>query len=835
MAEFKVRHAPLTYGGITKGSRVSPSVNNTDVIAPEFKLYIEGVQVPFESISVSQYYMGLPTADIQIPPESGLLDITRGYEPKVHIFYKDDNYEGFRLLFWGHIKSNSYSRSRGQGNTSISFHCEHKNSLLNQLTMDFTGWTTPGTTNQNEAQAVAKPDAFNSQAMVIEAMTGLSGVASASQDITDTNTAANIASAPTNLLGVEIGPMFDRLQGMPGVILNLWNQIKKGAYVNRLNSLALNRMYIPLVEQGLSFFKRMSGHTFLESRLQTDKKPFCHRPGMKESQVIVAPCDRMSMTSAVQRELSYSNLNSLINFSGELTSFRQIMEGFLIHSKYDLITLASPAEINLKPSTFVEELNVAGVEKVAIETIVKPQIPFYYSPVCNVILPRTYMSIQVNQNDSSIPTRMSASHDMTPGGNGADSLKLTFNSPPSIREAIAYNAMLRGVNTVVDLNLGTTKGHSFSIPGRHEQGTGIRPYKIGLPWWLVVIASDKNKEGKKSNTEEAPVKGTDYYNDMMALSAEWRSRYGTKIVQQDDNLTVSKNLSKNNLNPFDPLNKSALPHEKLLFSTMDYEYSQKVSESRSGAVESVFNPYIIPGYPMDVIDDSPNHPSFHGFCTSVTHTITSRSVVTNIGMIEVCTYAELSNYYTPSVAPFLQSTLNLVTATIDEDLYANTGVGDHSPFTPNSSTILQNPRAKATADQFYREVLGVGAAAPDDMIHFSSGRSYPLERVSGTLRPRVLPGVGSMPNLARGKPVSRELDDYYTTVGNLRLVSRPIESLESISFKFDYNFINLDPDLYNSNYMNYVNPQLASNLLLEPGASLFLDYLEVDEFIKSVT
>jgi hypothetical protein len=181
----------------------------------------------------------------------------------------------------------------------------------------------------------------------------------------------------------------------------------------------------------------------------------------------------------------------------------------------------------------------------------------------------------------------------------------------------------------------------------------------------------------------------------------------------------------------------------------------------------------------------------------------------------------------------------MINGTIDEDLYATKPANDTDPFTSVASTILQNPTAKATADVFYRQVLGVGAVAPDDLMHFSSGRSYPLFRRAGVLIPRTI--AGGSPNVSvyhsvssHSNSESRIKDDYYTSVGNLRLVSRPIESMDSIVGKFKYNFINLDKDLYNNSFVNYVNPILASSLYLEPGASLFLDYMETESFLNVV-
>lgn len=829
MATFPIFTSYPTFSGITKEGFVPASKNNTDVVAPEVKLYIEGVQVPFQSISVNQTYNSMPTADIQVPPESGLLDITKGYEPKVHIFYRDDNYGGFRLLFWGVIKSNNYSRSRSQSSTYISFHCVHKNFVLDQVKLDFSGWANPNSeslTNSNPNQA-AKPNSLNSISMVIEAMSGISGVATTEEAISPANT--NIAAVPTDKIDQSLSKFLPRLEGIPGITLNLWNQIKKGAYTNKLDNLALSGMYIPLIEEGIGFFKRMSGHPFLESKLQGSKSSYCTLKNGKEVKILIPPCSRVSISSAVQKDLTIKNISSIVGFSGELTSYLTLITDFINYCKYDISTLSSPAEINADPSVFVDDVNVSGVEKCTIETIIKPQIPFYYSPACNVLLPRMYSSVNVSQEEGSTPTRIAALHDALPPSGGG--MNTTFNAPNSVRESIAYNAMLKGVGSVDNLNIGATLGNSFFIPGKYEQGVGMRPSRVTLPWWLALLSADKQSEGRVGQ-EIMPEKGTAEYNNLVISTAEWRARYATKIDYQGSAITTVYDPTKNNLNPYDPTNTSLQPYHRVMFSTLDYEFSEKVASSRSGFVEGIFNPYIIPGYPMDVVDDSPNHPSFHGYCTSVTHSISSRSISTGISMVAVMTYAELSNFYTMPVAPYLQTALNMVNATIDEDLYSASPAGDTSAFSDTRSTLIQNPEAKAAADSFYRQVLGVGATSPDDLVHFPTGRAYPLLRAGGILVPRVI--EGSAPNIKTHAKSAREKDDYYSSVGNLRLVSRPIESMESIATKFNYNFIPLDKNLYNSSRVNYVNPILASSLFLEPGASLFLDYMETSDFINLI-
>src|ERR1043165_764502 len=123
--------------------KVVPPQGKTDVIFQEIKLYIEGVQVPFININITSSIGTLPAAYITIPPLSGLMEISRFYSPKVHIFFIDPTDGVEKLLFNGIITGNGSNRSAG-GSNSISFNCVHRNQLLAEMLMDFTDPTKQG-------------------------------------------------------------------------------------------------------------------------------------------------------------------------------------------------------------------------------------------------------------------------------------------------------------------------------------------------------------------------------------------------------------------------------------------------------------------------------------------------------------------------------------------------------------------------------------------------------------------------------------------------------------------------------------------------------------------
>ena len=55
------------------------TIEGTDILYQEFRLYIEGVQVPFASINISTGLGILPTAAITVPITLGITDISRNY------------------------------------------------------------------------------------------------------------------------------------------------------------------------------------------------------------------------------------------------------------------------------------------------------------------------------------------------------------------------------------------------------------------------------------------------------------------------------------------------------------------------------------------------------------------------------------------------------------------------------------------------------------------------------------------------------------------------------------------------------------------------------------
>jgi hypothetical protein len=829
---------PFSSAGTSTASEgtVNGSVNNTDVIYQDIKLYIEGVQVPFASISISQSIGAMPTASIEIPPDAGMLDVVRYYQPKVHIFYTDATFGGDRLLFWGHLVVANYTKSRTSGMASIVFHCEHKNAQLAGVTLEFAGYASNATTiiaDQNPDQATAKVNNFNSQLAIIQALQGITGMQADASDLIDPSN-STVSTAHPNLLAQRFANFENRFIGMPAAIMNFWNQLKIQCYSNVTLNTIMADMYIPLVEDGLGFFDRLAGHYFVETLVDTTKESYCPggvTPQSTANPVMVPPAYRLNSLTAIKTSLATANITNMIGFSGELTNFMQMFTDFYSSVEYEILTLASPAQVPADPTVTINVDNpssYSSTNMMAVETIVKPQVPFYYSPVCNVLFPKMYHTINISQDESQIPSRLTAYSDVVPGDQGL--LGSQYRGPNSVREAVAYGAVMANntnqTNLPIDLQ-GTT-GQSFNVPGKYETGRGVRNKRITLPNWLAQLLKGKIQELGDPDIESWPDKTDPDYQAICDLHAAWIDRYGYDTTIYDDGTSEdTRNTDKDALDPYAP-QSNIHPFQRLLFATADYEYTKAVVSSRMGSIDGIFNPYIIPGYPMEVLDDSPNMPCFHAMCSSVTHSFSSRGAGTSIGMVAVCTYTEMVNYFMQPIHPWLQTALQIVNTSPGASGLSSTqgsGYGNPPDDINVNSSILFNDTAKGVADQFYQSVLGIGSVAIDDLYDFQYGQLVPQARSNGLL-------VESS-NTSRPSANGGEQNDFLTAVGNLRLVSRPIEGKNAIQDKFSITFIDLTPTNYNPTSVSYQNPNLDSDYFLEPGASIFLDYQEVADFISN--
>lgn len=756
------------------------AIGKTGVIHQEVRLYIEGVQVPFSGIQINQGIGTLPTANITIPPQAGLMDIARFYQPKVHIFYDDITGEynlaepnvsrkKFKLLFSGHIQSVNYSKSRaGSGSVSISFNCVHKNYLVSEMMLDFTGWVKDDTEVSPNADGV-KLGMANSRAAIIEALQGITSVGPDNQISEET------PDGSTSVLNERFSKFSSRYIGMVGVLGNYWNQLTRAAYNKNVSVYheGFRKLYKPLIEDGLKFFDRVGGHEIIELANQNGKVATCISPeGVNTNMIIIPPANRLFLQSSVQSDITIASLQNYLQASGEITNLMAVFEAFYSSVDYEMLTLASPAEVPL-----TNKDRTASVETAAIETIIKPKIPFYFSPTCNILYPDLYHSISVSYDESNIPTRIDMLNPEMPDSNSWGS---HIRAPHSVRTAIASAAISIDSSKMRDLL--STMASSYGAVGRYEQGRGVKIEYNALPRWLAYLSNslftlDSNKTQNPPDQSSQP-------EDVQALKdleEGWKKRYPKP---EDEGMCPWSDKS------------SISAHNRILFAAADYYFSSVYARSKAGTVECPFNPYIVPGYPMDILERTPTLPSFHAMCTSVSHIITDSSIATSVSFSAATTYSELANYYMPFIAPSLQVTLALA---------------------KNPVLVGADNDAIESAHVFYQDVLGVTAVRPETIYDFNNtGIPYPVKLEQGRI---VLGSSESITDLNGG-----ELNPALTYEGNLSLVYRPIEAMGDVETRFGVKFIDMTMENYSPTVMQYTDSVKTDDQKLEIGQSQFIRY-----------
>lgn len=786
----------------------------TDNVFTEVKLFVEGVQLPFMHISITSGIGGLPSANITVPAQSALLELASNYSPKVLITFKD-RYEAYnpddpveradkdKVLFSGIITQTSYQKSKNySGSVGISFSCSHRYSLISEMLLDYSGYLNGDPLDSISSGGVPM-DTANSTASIIEALSGVLSTQDSSAPTEDQEITQDNPRGKTSVIPERYSHLKNRIQGFPGVVFNLWNQIKRSAYFrlekdkSRNYSEAFIRMYQPLLEDGLQFLDRIGGHYPIESLTQNDmyRVDPCSNTPNKKPAILIPPITQMFLPSAVQADITVQNIGSYLQNSGEVTSIYGIFTGFFESIEYEILTLASPAEVTIResddtsklsPSDKAELRKTSGVnsEKTfPLDTIIKPKLPFYFSPTCNVLFPGMYHSISINIDNVNIPTRIKAKNTEGPVGSG---FQTNFLAPASIRKAVAMKVSGPGGIDGRAYSLVSTTGPSLGAIGLYEQGRGVKLEKRDLPRWLSLLGQSiygANAPSRDEGNDTSTDAGKARKNALDLLSRGWANRY------KDDR--------DKSLNPYSLENADINAHHRILFATADYYYTQVFARSKVGRVEGVFNPYIVPGFPMDILEANPTYPSFHAMCTSVTHTITDSSMQTSIDFTAAITYSELANYYIPVSSPMLQVALGLA-----------------------ESPTLISPKddTKAIADDFYRYTLGVPAAIPDQLVDFSNMEVNPVSWDStGTewVRGSTIPRRGSN---------GGEMNPMLSVEGNLSLTQRPIESRMDVETRFDVTFIEMSPANYGSVVTKYVPSSLTDETKFEIGVSPWLEY-----------
>ena len=703
----------ITAGSIPVGSEL------TEI---KVEVYIEGVQIPFVSVFLREAMGELPSCTIEIPPSPNWLLLDQSYYPKVHIFVN-----GF-MKFYGYVSAVGYSRTAMSANTMLT--CVHRFTHMQEIAQKYSGATNIG----GNQDATGTAPFTNLSTALLNAFEGLEpGVPPPTPNSIppagDTSIFRGVGSNYQSYLN-------NRWLGIPGVLINYWNQAKVSSFQKTSIAQAMTELYIPLVENGLQFFQTLSGHPYLEALASQS-------PSMHCGKKLYTPPTRQGFTMSSSKSV-LSLLPSTLNlsFSNEMHSVFSVYKQILGDVDYSMEVLSMP-------------VSWASYGVDPIETVVHPIMPLYYSPSCNVVYPNMLIRTDINFDNWNMPTRFVGVANMALGeAESPTNPGLLIRSPASVRQAVAAQAAAKSGTPGVG-NLAHTLQRSYDAVGAHELGTGIRPFFFQIPQWMVWIFEQENGQYIADSTEIQ----TNYTKTMENM---WAQIYPNAPPSLNP-----WNLSANGLSTTYPQNAYVLSS---LFAYADYMYALSCLSSKTARVECLFNPYIIPGYPMDVLDSSPYGTSFHGSVDAVQHSLTPTSAVTSIELSSVMTYEELGQYFYPALQPWLAYALGIA----------------------GFPSLVNNPKGVQIANQFYYQVFGVGCIPPEALYDFTSNTAKDYGNIS--------------------------------SYSELLSVQRPCMTLKEAEAQYSLTFISLDRQLSGqSNYATGAYVQ-TSGALFEFSQSKFLTY-----------
>lgn len=714
------------------------NTNAQDHFASSYRVYLEGVQIPFESVHITQTYKDYPRASITLPPWPGLQEVGKNYHPKVHVFWRDYNYavsrseaatiansselrdkqrDAYKLIFSGVITGVSDSKevNAAGGGQSITLQCEHHAIVFRDILLRFANQQIAAAQNQQDTQAEGSQQSseWDLNTLMIKALRGIDDT----QDVND------IQHIPEGKL--------DDLKGTPGMLKVLWNVLRKDAFRQQKDgndSQALTELFIPMVEEGIKFWQKLAGHPAIEEGIFTEVTPYNSPQANKgidpdvQGPIMVPGSFRTFIGEAAQKELAIAAMNSVSAGLGtpEAVEFQSIIDMTLDKLEYDLVTLSSP---------------ISRDDGTSIEYLVKPQMPYYYSPVCNVVLPNMLSSVSVNSNFGVMPTRTVYLNNLIALINGAStggSPANQYTAPHSVRYA-------RAGGSGGDL-FGSTNAYNNKV-GRYEWGRGVKSRTAHLPPIYNVLQANLDKKETDNGLDQAIVGSA----SATLAEAAWNTLYPEE-----------KWPGRDSYNPWGGA-AGITGFQRLNFLFADHDFAMETARARTASAAGCFNPYAIVGYPMDLVDPVPSRESYHGLCTSISHTIhASGTATTSYGLAAVSSFSELALYNLPAVNPYLTAAL-----AFDEDF-----------------RIYKNKKAYEKACQVYGDVLGCGAAEPALLQDYDTGTVIPFTRTQNSYGCWTTSETGNF------------LDSQQ---GSLMLVARNIQSLIEVEAErgFPEGFIDI--------------------------------------------
>lgn len=531
-----------------------------------FIVYINGIEVPVQSVDVNMGVWTIPTAVLNMAPDVQLQRLGAEDRLKVEIFYLDDVYTELRgqdpqfcLLFEGDIVGWKYMNT--SGGRMMSFMCVNQLRLMTDLYPYF--------------------------------ITGLDTLAAKVFSDTSVGQVSSVHYAPAlfvSLLHKGLAPGNELIRRPFDFVENFLRAVVDPKSHEELGSVASPNFFGRQMRQ-LNFLNRFVPSPILETEIM---------------QLAVDDGGIFPILEALKKDaVVKAIISKVMNLGNNTSSWDMIRQLFML-MYYEVlpITTAPIAQVDgstssnrgviLGPPKWKEDTArqaaaegavgaaLGGVPGAAesliyrvasdftkpnriLNYVSKPQWLFGVPPACNVIFPSMIREYTFDENYDAQPTRMYINDERLRNVSANGQL------PPYATMRVGYPEI---VQKELDRKDNPEDGRNAALSGKNfliwpeEFYRGPRVARDVLPEWFQYL-EDAKKTSHATSTEEGRV--------------TWEA---LKDVQK----TYAK-----------------------------YEYLRNRAQFRSGAVRTVLNPYIVPGFPTVIFDNVANGCHLSAYVLNISH------------------------------------------------------------------------------------------------------------------------------------------------------------------------------------------------------------------------
>ena len=594
-----------------------------------YVVYFNGIEVPCQSIQVDMGVGEIPRASINMAPDKELQRLGAEDRVQVAAFFLDDYYTelsgnkpDFRLLFEGDILGWQYTNSsRGR---SLQFTAVNFLKILQELYVSFVQGL--------DSLVTGTLESLKDPAKILSSQFG--------------------PTFPASLLYVGLNTEVGKLIRRPyDLVENALRSCTGTLEQNKLGSVAATNFFARYMRR-TGFLDRFIPSPLLEidhMRLSEEDDPEGIFPLLR----YVRQQDTLDLFKTHMNQMANEDMWTVINdvfsrmyyeilaittapiaqvnltgpgikgdvlgppeFSGAAEKADReaaVTKAALSGSLGDLLAAASGSVSPSKPNRI-------------LNYVTKPQWLFGIPPACNVIFPSMYEQFTYAENYDAQPTRVYMNNNW---------IVNSFQKRGGLAEfAIPHSGYPKQVQQELERRSGIRTQGNETVSGKNflvwpeEYFKGPRMLEADLPDWFMTLFQNANRK------TDYVVKDPPIEQDVLIQLLGWPVSTEDGILVEGATDPIQQSFF---FLPPDrpPTEEELLDAKRQKLSWLQqiyarYEYYRKRAAYRNGAVQMMFNPYVVPGFPTAIFDDVSTGNHVMGYVVSVSHRLSSTGMSTSI-------------------------------------------------------------------------------------------------------------------------------------------------------------------------------------------------------------